>query len=366
MTQVSATDRRTDSTVSPSVDYLRVLDEDGVLVGEAPDISPERLVAMMRLMLLGRTIDKKAIALQRRGKLGTYPPLSGQEAASVGSAFAMDVDVDHFVPQYREQLAMLHFGLRLSRYLLHRTGHPGGNELPAHGRLWPTQVALAAHLPHAVGLAWGLKLQKSPAVVMTHFGDGSSNEGDFHEALNIAGVRQAPVVFVCQNNGWAISIPWQRQSAAASVADRAVGYGFPGIAVDGNDVLAMYAATSQARARAAAGDGPTLIEARTTRLGAHSTADDPTRYVPDQYVSDAERRDPITRFRTWLVSTNVWDDEAEAEAVRWCEEQIDLAVEEFDATPKPAPEVMFDNLYAEPHVRMQRQMADLIASQEDI
>ena len=349
---------------SAEVAVLQTLAPDGTLTGPAPDVDEDELRAMLRLMLLGRRLDQKAISLQRRGKLGTYPPQSGQEAASVGAAFAMDLATDYFVPQYREQLTMLHWGLPLSRYLLQRMGHPAGSELPPGRRLWPQQVALAAHLPHAVGHAWGLRLQGRSGVVLTQFGDGASNEGDFHEACNIAGVRKVPLVLVCQNNGWAISIPWNEQSATASIALRAQGYGFPGVAVDGNDVLAVHAAVSAARARAAAGAGPTLIEARTTRLGAHSTADDPTRYVPAAYVEDAVRRDPITRFRTWLTAVGVWDDEREQAALAWCDQQIDEAVAEFDATPRPRPEQLFDHLFAEPDPRLVRQREELLGTGE--
>ncbi|MDQ0823768.1 pyruvate dehydrogenase E1 component alpha subunit [Arthrobacter sp. V1I7] len=357
-------------TVSPigrhELKVSQVLNESGELVGELPGIADDRLADMFRLMCLGRRLDQKAIALQRRGKLGTYPPLSGQEAASVGSAFAMNLDIDYFVPQYREQLAMFHWGLPLSTYLLNRMGHPAGADLPANGRLWPQQVALAAHLPHAVGQAWGLQLQGKPGVVLTQFGDGASNEGDFHEALNIAGVHNVPVVFVCQNNGWAISIPWEKQSAATSVAQRAAGYGFPGVTVDGNDVFAVYAAVAQARARAERGEGPTLIEARCTRMGAHSTADDPTRYVPADYVAEAERRDPIKRFRIWLASRGLWDDDREQLCIQWCDEQIEEAVRAFDATPRPDPETIFDHVVAHPDLRLRRQRDEFRKMQEKL
>lgn len=353
---------------SASADKLtpvRILDENGMLVGEPPQIEPERLRAMLRLMMLGRRLDQKAISLQRRGKLGTYPPLSGQEAAAVGTAYAMDAEVDHFVPQYREQLTMLHWGLPLSTYLLQRMGHPAGSALPSHGRLWPQQVALGAHLPHAVGLAWGMRLQGKPGVVLTQFGDGASNEGDFHEACNIAGVKRAPLVMVCQNNGWAISIPWHEQSAAESVALRAAGYGFPGIAVDGNDVLAVYSAVADARTRAEAGDGPTLIEARCHRLGAHSTADDPKRYRPADFDDQAAKVDPIHRFRAYLVGLGQWDDTADTDTIAWCDDQIVTAVAEFDATPPPDPGQMLQHLYAEPDMRLRRQQEELRSSIEE-
>ena len=335
---------------------FRILEADGRLVGEPPaGLGDAELHAMLRLMLLGRRIDSKAISLQRRGKLGTYAPLSGQEAASVGSVFAIDRATDWVVPQYREQLAMLHMGLKLSTYLLQRMGHPAGAEIPADANLYPQQVALAAHLPHAVGLAWGFQLTGNGAMVLTYFGDGATSEGDFHEACNLAGVRRAPLVLVCQNNGWAISTPWSIQSASETIAARAEGYGMPGVLVDGNDVLAMYEVTRQARARALAGDGPTLIEALTTRLGAHTTADDPTRYVTPEQMEAARALDPIARFQAWLRATSRWDDEADALAVKWCDGEIDRAVEEFDATPKPRHGAFFDDVYADEPQRLRRQ-----------
>jgi pyruvate dehydrogenase E1 component alpha subunit len=345
---------------------FRILEPDGSLVGEPPaDLGDGELQAMLRLMLLGRRIDSKAISLQRRGKLGTYAPLSGQEAASVGSVFAIDRSTDWVVPQYREQLAMLHMGLPLSTYLLQRMGHPAGAEIPADANLYPQQVALAAHLPHAVGLAWGFQLTGRRAIVLTYFGDGATSEGDFHEACNLAGVRGAPVVLVCQNNGWAISTPWSIQSASETIAVRAEGYGMPGVLVDGNDVLAVYEVTRQARARALAGEGPTLVEALTTRLGAHTTADDPTRYVTPEQMESARALDPIARFQAWLRATDRWDDEAEALAVKWCDGEIDRAVEEFDATPRPRLGAFFDDVYAQEPARLRRQRERFQADRDE-
>jgi pyruvate dehydrogenase E1 component alpha subunit len=340
--------------MTETVDWVRVLDPDGKPVGPLPEIPDEQLVGMVRLMMLGRRIDQKAISLQRRGKLGTFAPMSGQEAATVGSVYALDAERDWVVPQYREQLAMLHMGLPLSTYLLQRMGHPTGSELP-EARLYAQQVALAAHLPQAVGLAWGHRLTNVDAVTITYFGDGASSEGDFHEAANLAGVVRAPVIFFCQNNGWAISTPWHQQSAAPSIAARGVGYGMPGVRVDGNDLLAVYQVTREAVRRARAGEGPTLIEAVTTRLGAHTTADDPTRYVPDGQVDSERALDPIPRVTAWLEATGRWDAEAEADATAWCDEKIDRAVSEFDATPPPAPDAFFDNVFVDEPVRLRRQ-----------
>lgn len=344
-----------------SPELRRVLDPAGSLVAEPPDVAEGDLVGMLRLMMLGRRIDQKAISLQRRGKLGTYAPLSGQEAASVGSVYAIDKGVDWVFPQYREQLAMLHMGLPLSTYLLQRMGHPAGSEIPVGVNLYPQQVALAAHLPHAVGMAWGLRLRRLAAVVVAYFGDGASSEGDFHESCNLAGVLKAPVVFVCQNNGWAISTPWRIQSAAESIAVRGAGYGMPGVRVDGNDVLAMYAATGEARLRALDGGGPTLLEAVTTRFGAHTTADDPSRYVVAEEVAAQRGLDPIERFRTYLRSIDRWDDEADALAVKWCDEEIERAVEEFDTTRPPDPAAFFDNVFVGEPKRLERQRAEFRA-----
>lgn len=333
----------------------RILDPDGTLVGTVPDdLDEARLHAMMRLMLIGRRLDQKAIALQRRGKLGTYAPLSGQEAASVGSSFALDTEVDRLVPQYREQLAMLHWGLPLGTYLLQRYGHPKGAELPDHGRLYPQQVALAAHAPHAVGLAWGLRLRGEEGVVICHFGDGATSEGDSHEAMNLAGVTKAPVIFVVQNNHWAISVPLQLQTAGV-IAARAQGVGIAGERVDGNDVLAMYAATRRARERAIAGEGATLIEAVTYRLGAHTTADDPTKYVDPAELEEARTRDPIERFRAWLTGEQRWDEEREAAVVAEIDELIEQATRDFDAAGPADKAAMFAQVFAEEPPRLTRQ-----------
>lgn len=342
----------------------QLLDPEGRLTGDLPDgLDADRLAGMMRLMLLGRRLDEKAIALQRRGKLGTYAPLSGQEAASVGSSFAMDTDVDRLVPQYREQLAMLHWGLPLGTYLLQRYGHPKGARLPEHGRLYPQQVALAAHAPHAVGLAWGMRLRGEQGAVICHFGDGASSEGDAHEAMNLAGVTDAPVIFVIQNNGWAISVPITSQTRGV-IARRAEGVGIAGRRVDGNDVLAMYAATAEARRRAVEGGGATLIEAVTYRLGAHTTADDPTKYVDAAELEAARTRDPLLRFRTWMTAEGLWDEEREQAAIAWVDERIEEAVVEFDAAGPADPAAMFEHVFADEPPRLARQRAEYEAARE--
>ena len=315
---------------------------------------------MLRLCIFGRDFDKKAISLQRRGKLGTFAPMSGQEAVVVGSVFALDREQDWVVPQYREQLAMLHWGLELSTYFLQRQGHPLGSTLPEHGRLFPQQVALAAHLPHAVGLAWGLKHQGIPAVAACYFGDGSTSEGDFHEACNLAGVLKAPVIFVCQNNQWAISTPLWRQTAGV-IADRAAGYGIAGVRVDGNDALAMYQVTTEARERALAGDGPTLIEAVTYRLGAHTTADDPTRYIDPDDEARWRTRDPLIRAAGVDACDRPLGRRRRGRGGSVVHDAIDRAVAEVATAGAPAPEMLFDNVWADDPPGLAAQRAELLA-----
>jgi pyruvate dehydrogenase E1 component alpha subunit len=258
-------------TATPTVELpepLRLLAPDGTLAeGHVPALEGDALLDAWRAMLRSRVCDERCFSLQRQGRLGTFSPVNGEEAAVVGSAWALQPGRDWIVPQYRELPAMLRFGYRLTQAMQYYTGKPAGSRMDAETNVLPFQISLAAQIPHAVGLAWGLRIQGLDAVVCTYFGDGASSEGDAHEALNLAGVRRAPVVFVLKNNGWAISTPVRKQTAAASFAARAAGYGIAGELVDGNDLFAMHDACSRAVARARAGEGPTLIESRTYRMG---------------------------------------------------------------------------------------------------
>jgi pyruvate dehydrogenase E1 component alpha subunit len=336
---------------------FRMLESDGTLVAKA--VSPmedEQVLRALRLMMLSRAFDAKGISLQRQGRFGTFSPVHGQEASVVGSAFALDPSRDWIVPQYRELPALLHQGLPLEQFILYFNGHPAGGRIPDSVRLLPIQISLAAQLPHAVGLAWGLQLQEIDGVVLTYFGDGASSEGDFHEACNLAGVVKAPVVFFLQNNGWAISTPRSRQSAARTFAERAPGYGFNGMVVDGNDLLAVYAVTAVAVERARAGLGPTLIESQTYRLGAHNTADDPTRYVPQETLKAWSDRDPILRVQRYLASRGGWNDDTASEVNDNISRTIDRALAAARAVPPPTVEDLFEHTYAELTQRQARQL----------
>jgi len=340
--------------VASGTEPLRILSPDGEPVGD-PDVglAGDDLRSLLRWMVLARRLDRECIALQRQGELTVYPGFEGQEAAQVGSAWALARE-DFVWPTFRELAAALVRGVDAVQYLqYHRGTWHGGPYDPRATRFGPICIPIATQLPHAVGYALGQQLDGTDVVTLTYFGDGSTSEGDFHEAANLAGVWSLPLVLFCQNNGWAISVPTAEQTAG-QLWRRAEGYGFPGVRVDGNDVLAVYAATREAVARARRGEGPTLIEAMTYRIGAHSTADDAGRYRDEADVDAARRNDPIQRYRTWLLSARLVDEafvsscEAEAEAFA-----MDVRAGVI-ATPAPPVEWMFDWLYAAPAPTFER------------
>jgi pyruvate dehydrogenase E1 component alpha subunit len=258
---------------------------------------------------------------------------------------------------------MLRHGYTLEGFLLYFMGSPLGGRIPDGVRVLPFQISLAAQVPHAVGLAWGMRKQGEDGVVIVYFGDGASSEGDVHEAMNFAGVLRAPVIFFLQNNGWAISTPVSKQTAAASFAARAAGYGFPGETVDGRDVDAVYEATARAVARARAGDGPTLIESRAYRLGPHNTADDPTRYVDPDELAAQELLDPLPALRAQLRERGLLGDDAHEALAAQLKEEINQAVAAAEAGAVAQPRQIFDHVYADPPVRVRRQRAALVGGQ---
>jgi pyruvate dehydrogenase E1 component alpha subunit len=334
------------------VEYLSILDSDGNLdTALEPKLADTDLRSLYRSMLLGRRLDERMVRLQRQGRIGTFAPTKGQEAAQVGSIYTLR-PTDWMVPSFRETAAMIWRGWPIEKLLLFFSGHlEGGQPAPEQHDL-PITIPVATQLPHAVGLAYAAQYRGDDVVVMAYFGDGATSEGDFHEAMNFAGVWHVPVVFVCQNNQWAISVPLKKQTHSRTIAQKALAYGLPGIQVDGNDVLAVYAATREAVERARAGDGPTLIECVTYRLGVHTTADDPTKYRSDLEVAMWEQKDPLTRFRAYLEKRNLLEEGLEQRV----DDEIAEAVRRFEATPPADPLVMFDHAYAElpPDVQAQR------------
>jgi pyruvate dehydrogenase E1 component alpha subunit len=338
------------------VDYLSILDSDGALDAALdPHIPPDELKRMYRGMLLARRLDERMVKLQRQGRIGTFAPLKGQEAAQIGSVAALTPH-DWMVPSFRETAAMLWRGWPIEKMLMFFAGYLEGGQPAPDQRDLPITIPVATQLPHAVGLAYAVQYKDDDAVVMAYFGDGATSEGDFHEAANFAGVWHVPVVFVCQNNQWAISVPLKKQTHSRTIAQKALAYGFPGIQVDGNDLFAVYAATREAVARARAGEGPTLIECVTYRLGVHTTADDPTKYRSDDEVKAWEKKDPLTRLVPYL--------EKQVLVAAGLEEEIDAeiaaAVQRFEATPPPDPITIFDHVYAERPAHLEAQRTELI------
>jgi len=325
------------------VEHLSILDSDGNLdTALEPKLADTDLRSLYRSMLLGRRLDERMVRLQRQGRIGTFAPTKGQEAAQMGSIFTLR-PTDWMVPSFRETAAMIWRGWPIEKLLLFFAGHlEGGQPAPEQHDL-PITIPVATQLPHAVGLAYAAQYRGDDVVVMAYFGDGATSEGDFHEALNFAGVWHVPVVFVCQNNQWAISVPLKKQTHSRTIAQKALAYGLPGIQVDGNDVLAVYAAAREAVERARAGDGPTLIECVTYRLGVHTTADDPTKYRSDAEVAMWEQKDPLTRFKAYLEKRNLLEEGLEQQV----DEEIAAAIRRFEATPPPDPVTMFDHVYAE-------------------
>jgi pyruvate dehydrogenase E1 component alpha subunit len=335
------------------VEHLSVLDSDGNLDRALePDIPPDELKRLHRALLLGRRLDERMVRLQRQGRIGTFAPIKGQEASQIGSVATLR-PTDWMVPSFRETAAMLWRGWPIEKLLRFFAGHLEGSQPGPDQRDLPICIPVATQLPHAVGLAYAAQYKGDDAVVMVYFGDGATSEGDFHEAMNVAGVWHVPVVFLCQNNQWAISVPLKKQTHSRTLAQKALAYGFPGIQVDGNDVLAVYAASREAVERARAGDGPTLIECVTYRLAMHTTADDPTKYRSAEEVAEWERKDPLTRFGEYLRKKSLLVEGLE-QAV---EEEISAAVRGFEASPPADPLGMFDHLHAElpPHLRAQRE-----------
>jgi len=324
------------------VEYLSILDSDGNLdTALEPKLADHELKSLYRSMLLGRRLDERMVRLQRQGRIGTFAPTKGQEAAQMGSIFTLR-PTDWMVPSFRETAAMIWRGWPIEKLLLFFAGRlEGGQPAPSQHDL-PITIPVATQLPHAVGLAYAAQYRGDDVAVMAYFGDGATSEGDFHEALNFAGVWHVPVVFVCQNNQWAISVPLKKQTHSRTIAQKALAYGLPGIQVDGNDVLAVYAAAREAVDRARAGDGPTLIECVTYRLGVHTTADDPTKYRSDAEVAMWEQKDPLTRFKAYLEKRNLLEEGLDQRV----DEEIAEAIRRFEATPPADPLVMFDHVYA--------------------
>ena len=328
--------------------------------GAKSRMDEELMLEALRWMMKSRLYDERAITLQRQGQFGVFSPALGQEASVVGSALALDPDRDWIVPQYRELMATVHHGLPLEVITAQYLGKIGPARIPEGVNVLPNQVAIAAQLPQATGLAWGLRLRGKDAVVMTYVGDGGSSEGDFHEGLNLAGVVKAPIVFFLQNNQWAISTSRRVQSGTKSFALRAAGYGIEGVAVDGNDVMAVYDVACEAVERARRGGGPTLIESVTYRMSFHNTTDNPSRYEDPKEHEEARTRDPIERVQRYLAGIGLWDEKKAAAVTEELRAENERALQLAYAADAARPGDVFANVYEVLPPRVARQKAELL------
>lgn len=357
MTIQQKSEHKTDiSQLSDTIAY-QTLDIGGNLVGTMPNLSTERLLALYRFMHLGRAFSNKIIALQRQGRATTFGSLLGQEAAAVGLAAPLQPQ-DWLATSYREIASLIVKGVPIPTLVYSFRGFTP--PMPQELHCMPIQIVIGTQMLHAVGLGMAAKIAGDDAVAVGVCGDGATSEGDFNEALNFAGVFQAPVVLFVQNNGWAISVPRAKQSAAPTFAARGRGFGVPGVLVDGNDILAVYDVMERAVERARAGHGPTLIEAITYRIGAHTTSDDPTRYRDPTEIEEWKGKDPIARFQRFLTHQGLLTDEQNQQIIADVEAEINAAVTEAEAMPAPPPDSFFNIVSENLSPRQQEQRADLL------
>jgi len=336
---------------------LTLISPDGT-VGDRLPITLEEMRRLYSDMVEARTYDHKCMAMQRQGRLATYAPFEGQEAAQIGAAAALRRD-DWVAATYRDAALMWRAGYPWSLLVAGRTGDERGGQAPDGVNVLPPSITVGGHMIHAVGLAWAEALKGSDRVALTSFGDGATSEGDFHEAMNFAAVFRTPTVFLCQNNGFAISYPRAEQTRSESIAMKAEGYGMPGVLVDGNDVAAVFEVVSTAITRARGGEGPTLIEAVTYRLGPHTTADDPSRYRDEDDAVEWREKDPLERVRLLLERAGGWTSEWQAELQTRASDLIEEAVAMAEALPEPTAEEMLLRMYEQPTSSIETQLGEI-------
>jgi pyruvate dehydrogenase E1 component alpha subunit len=340
-------------------DLRRVIgDGEGVPDGEVDGLDESDLLELHRSLVLLRTYDERSVVYPRQGRIGTYAIFWNHEAMQAGSAYALD-DEDWIFPSYRESAIGLLRGMPAATVLSWWRGHPAGWWNPADYNVASICVPIGTHVPHAAGLAWGKKLKGDPGIAIAYFGDGATSEGAFHEGANFAAVMKAPLILFCNNNGWAISTPVSAQTAAETLADKAAGYGMPGVRVDGTDVLAVYEATREAAERARAGEGPTFIEAVSYRAAPHATADDPRAYIDPEQVEEARRGECVGRYEGYLrrlgILTEAHAEQVRAEAAELMRTGIALA----EAEPLADPALLFEHAFVDPPASFSSDLAEL-------
>lgn len=343
-----------------NVKHLSILDERGVADESLmPSLSQSDIKRMYEMMVLSRVFDERALSLQREGRIGTYASILGQEASQTGSALALDRS-DWVFPSFREMGVYITMGYPMHMLYQYWSGDERGMKCPDDLNIFPLCVPVGTQIPHAVGSAMAVKYRGDKIAVTAYFGDGGTSKGDFHEGLNMAGVFGLPVIFICQNNQWAISVPREIQSASKTLAQKAYSYGFPGIQVDGNDIFAVYKAVKEALEKAKQGDGPTLIECFTYRMSDHTTADDASRYRSKEEVEMWKSKDPILRLRLFMENRGLWTDNYEKEVMEKSKTVVDEAVHLSETVSPQLPEDMFLYTYEKPTARQINQMKELL------
>lgn len=357
--------KRNKEVIAEQFKTFQILDEEGKVVNKEamPELSDDELKELMTRMVYTRILDQRSIALNRQGRLGFYAPTAGQEASQLGSQYALEKE-DFILPGYRDVPQLIWHGLPLYKAFLFSRGHFVGNQMPEGVNALSPQIIIGAQYVQAAGVALGFKKRGQKAVAITYTGDGGTSQGDFYEGINFAGAFNAPAIFVVQNNRFAISTPVEKQTAADTLAQKAVAAGIEGIQVDGMDVLAVYAATKEARERAINGEGPTLIETLTYRYGPHTMAgDDPTRYRTEDLDNEWEKKDPLVRFRKYLEDKGIWSEEEENKVIEKAKEEIKSAIKEADNTPKQKVTDLIGNMYETLPANLQEQMEEYKAKE---
>jgi pyruvate dehydrogenase E1 component alpha subunit len=339
----------------------QILDENGKCdEAEMPKLTGDEIRKIYENLVYARMLDDRIMKLQREGRCGTYASSLGQEATQVGSAFALDKE-DWLFPYFREIGAHITRGLPMHLYLMYWMGDERGSKIPEGLNDFVISIPVGTQTLHATGVAMAMKLRKEMKASMVYLGDGATSEGDFHEAMNFAGVFKAPVIFVCQNNQWAISLPLSKQTASKTLAQKAVAYGFNGYIVDGNDVFAVLKVAREAVERAKSEGGPTFIECVTYRMSDHTTADDAGRYRPPQELEDWKKKDPIERVRKYMQAKGIWDEAYEKSVVDKTSKMVEDNVREAEAVTAAEPEDIFDYLYDEVPKELANQKTEMLA-----
>lgn len=339
------------------IPFIQILNEQGELNESTrpPEFTDAIMRQLYEKMLFIKMADQKALNLQRQGRMGTYASCRGQEAIQIASTYALQPN-DWLVPAFRETAAMWMHGIPLKDIYLYWMGNEWGSHAPENVNVLPVSIPVGSHMLHAVGIGMAMTRKKSNQIAITYFGDGATSEGDFHEAMNFAGLYKSPTVFICQNNQFAISVPRSKQTASKTIAEKAFAYGFTGVQVDGNDLVACYKVCKEAIDRARNEKMPTLIEAVTYRLSDHTTSDDATRYRDAEEHEKWKKKDPLIRLQRYLATKNLWNEQIEQELVAKFEPEIVKTAEEAEKVPNN-PADIFDYMYAEmpPHLQEQKE-----------